>query len=442
VSPFAGIAVVLGALGALLVGVKIAQARGVFGAEAARKAVHIGMGVICLMFPLLFGKDVWPVWVLAGLAVVALGALRVVPVLKREIGGVLHDVKRTSLGEMYFPVGVAAVFTLARGDALAFGVPVALLTFADAAGALVGKRHGRHKYETLEGWKSIEGSLAVGVAAWVCVAVPLLLTGHGWHASAVIGAIIGVFGMMVEAISWRGLDNVFLPLAAFAQLVIYLGLPLESLVVRRVVLVVITVAAWVWRRGRVVDDSARLGGALALYFFWAVGGWTWLIAPVVLMTSYVRLMPAGPGGMPRHNLVAVICVGSAGLVWAVAQAFAPGAQPWLWWFTLGVAAHQAVIATVRFSQGRAAWSRVGWWAAGTAQAMVLQGAAFVLLDRGRTVSWVELGAGLACVAVATAGFVVCEPKLQMPDDLSARWWKQGVTAVVASAAGGAFLLFL
>ncbi len=441
-SPWAGIAVVLGALGALLVGVKITQARGGLGAEAARKAVHVGMGVICLTFPLLFDENVWPVWVLAALAVLALGALRAVPVLMREIGGVLHDVNRTSLGEMYFPVGVAAVFTLARGDALTFGVPVALLTFADAAGALVGKRWGRRFYETLEGRKSIEGSLAVGATAWVCVAVPLSLAGHGWLASAFIGAIIGVFGMMVEAISWRGLDNVFLPLAAFAQLANYPGLPLESLVTRLAVLIGITVAAWVWRRGRVVDDSARLGGALAMYFFWAVGGWPWLIAPLILMASYVRLMPAGPGGMPRHNLVAVICVGSAGLVWAVAQAFASEAQPWLWGFTMGVAAHQAVIATVRYSQGRPGWPRAAWLVAGTAQAVALQGAAFALLDRGRTVSGVELAAGLACVAVATAGFVVCEPKLQMPYDLSARWWKQGVTAVVASGAGGAVLLFI
>ena len=440
-SPYAGIAVVLGGLGALLLGVKAGQARGVFGAEGARKAVHVGMGVICLTFPVLF-KEVWPVWVLAGLAVVALGALRVVPVLMRGIGGVLHDVKRTSLGEMYFPVGVAAVFTLARGDVLTFGVPVALLTFADAAGALVGKRRGRHFYETLEGRKSIEGSLAVVATAWVCVTVPLLLTGHDWRGSVLIGAVIGLFGMILEAISWRGLDNVFLPLAAFAQLVIYLGLSLEALGARLAVLAALTVAAWVWRRGRVVDDCARLGGALALYFFWAVGGWLWLVAPVVLLASYVRLMPTVPGGVPRHNLVAVICVGSAGLVWAVAQAFAPGAQPWLWWFTLGVTAHQAVIATVRFSQGRPGWPRAAWWAVGVAQAAALQGAAFALLDRGRTVSWVELAAGSACVAVASAGFVACEPKLQMPDDLTARWWKQGATALVASAGGGLMMVLL
>ncbi len=438
-NPLAAIAIVLGALGGLLAGVKVAQEGGMFGPEAARKAVHVGMGMICLMFPWLF-TEAWPVWALAGLAVVVLGALRAVPVLMRGIGGVLHDVKRTSLGEMYFPLGVAVVFTLARGDALTFGVPVALLTFADAAGALVGKRWGRRFYDTLEGRKSFEGSLAVGAVGLLCVAGPLLLAGHDWRASLLIGAVIGLFGMIVEAISWRGLDNVFLPLAAFAQISIYLGLPLSAVGVRFVVLVAITVAAWIWRRRGVVDDCARLGGALTLYFFWAVGGWPWLVAPVVLLASYVRLMPAGPNGIPRHNLVAVICVGSVGLVWTVAQAFAPGEQPWLWWFTLGVAAHQAMIATVRYSQGRPGWSRVAWWMAGVAQAVVLQGAAFALLDRGRMVSVVAMTAGLACVAVATAGFVAFERNLQLPDDLTARWWKQGATAFVASVAGGMIFL--
>ncbi|MFA6287687.1 MAG: hypothetical protein WC661_09920 [Opitutaceae bacterium] len=439
-SPLAGIGLVLGALGGLLLVVKRAQSQGVLGAETSRKAVHIGMGVICLAFPWLFA-EAWPVWMLAGLAVVSLGALRVVPVLKREIGGVLHDVKRASLGEMYFPVGVAAVFTLARGDGLAFGVPVALLTFADAAGALVGKRWGRHFYETLEGRKSAEGSFAVAMVGFLCVAGPLIATGRGWSESVATAAVIGLFAATVEAISWRGLDNVFLPLAAYVQITICSGLSLTEIAWRLDVLVVVTMAAWVWRRGRVVDDCARLGGALALYFFWSVGGWGWLVAPVVLLASYVRLMPTVPGGVPRHNLVAVIYVGSAGLVWAVAQAFAPGGR-WLWCFTLGVMTHQAVIATVRFSQGRPGWSRAAWWAVGVAQATVLQGAAFALLDRGRTVSWVELAAGLTCVAVASAGFVACEPKLQMPDDLTARWWKQGATALVASAGGGLMMILL
>jgi phytol kinase len=313
-------------------------------------------------------------------------------------------------------------------------VPVALLTFADAAGALVGMRWGHVKYQTLEGQKSIEGSAAVGVVGFLCTAGSLLAAGHDPRAAMLIGMVMGLFGLILEAISWRGLDNAFLPLAAFAQISVYLHASLGELLGRLAVLSVLTALAIIWRRGQVVDHAARLGAALAMYFFWAVGGWMWLVAPVVLLASYVRLMPGGLDGVQRHNLVAVICVGSVGLVWCVAQAFAPEPR-WWWMFALGIATHQAVIATVRYSQARPRWNRIAWWVAGVTQAMLVQGIAFWLVDRGRTVNGVGLAAGAGCLAFATAIFALCERKLQMPDDLNARWWKQGAAAMVASLAG-------
>ena len=432
-SPRAGIAVVLVALGALLPGVKIVQMRGLVGAESARKLVHLGMGLVCLSFPWLFAGP-GPVWVLAGLAVAGLGALRIVPRWRRDLGGVLHDVGRASWGEVYFPLGVAAVFTLARGDALRFVVPVALLTFADAAGALVGQRWGRRKFATLEGTKSMEGSLAVGATGLVCVVVPLLAAGQAWRPALLTGAVIGLFALMLEAVAWRGLDNVFLPLAAYAQLSVYLAATTTALAVRLGVLLSLAAVALAWRRGQVADDSARLGAALALYFFWAVGGPMWLVAPLVLLASYVRQMPAIPGGAPPHNLVAVICVSSAGLVWAVAEAFAPDVH-WVGLFTVGIATQQAVIALVRYSQARTRWPRVAWWAAGVAQAVAAQGLVFWAVDRGRTVSPAGILAGVGCVAGAAAVFMACERNLQEPDAVAARWWKQGAAATLAGAAG-------
>jgi len=431
VNPLLGIALVLFAFTALTLEVKRLQTGGI-DPELARKLVHMGMGAVCLAFPWLFA-GAWPVWILAGLAGTALTALRLVPMLRRELGGVLHDVQRASLGEVYFPFGVAAVFTLAHGHVLRFVVPVALLTFADAAGALVGQRWGRLKYRTLEGQKSVEGSAAVGVVGFLCSTGPLLLARHDPRAAVLIGMVMGLFALILEAISWRGLDNALLPLAAYAQISVFLHASLGELLARLAVLSALTIIGMVWRRGHVADDGARLGAALAMYFFWAVGGWTWLVSPVVLLASYVRLMPLRVHAAPRHNLVAVICVSSAGLVWCVAQAFAPDPD-WRWLFTLGLATHQAVIATVRFSQGRSLWRRSAWWAAGVTQAVLAQGLAFWLMDRGRTVTSVGFATGAACLAGATAVFVLCEPELQMPDDLNARWWKQGATAMVASAA--------
>jgi phytol kinase len=438
-NPIAGIALVLVVLGILIPGVKAMRSRGRVQPETARKLVHLGMGIVCLTFPWIF-QEIWPVWVLAGLAVAVLGSLRCVPILRREIGGVLHDVNRASLGEIYFPLGVAAVFTLSFGDPLRFVIPVALLTFADAAGALVGQRWGRRKFQTLEGQKSVEGSLAVGFTGALCAIGPLLGAQHDWRATLVIGAAIGLFSLMLEAISWRGLDNIFLPLAAYAQITVYLETPLASLLLKLTVLLGFTAVALTWRRGQIVDDSARLGAALALYFFWTVGGWTWLVAPVILLGSYVRLMPKAPSEMPCHNLIAIICVGSAGLLWCVAQAFAPDPR-WRWLFTLGIATHQAMIAIVRFSQGRPGWSRGSWWAMGVVQAVGLQGLAFYAVDRGSTVSGAAIAAGALCIATAAALFVVVERSLQEPADLSVRWWKQGFTAVLASF-GGLLMVYL
>jgi phytol kinase len=433
VNPFLEISAVLVVLGALVFGVKNLQARGGANPETARKLVHMGMGVVCLVFPWIFA-EAWPVWILAGLAVAALTALRFAPVLRRVLGGVLYDVNRASFGEAYFPLGVAAVFTLAQGRTLPFVVPVALLTFADAMGALVGKRWGRRKFETLEGQKSVEGSLAVGGVGFLCSAGPLLVSGHNPVAALLIGALMGLFGLILEATSWRGLDNVFLPLAAYAQISVYLGATIGALLARLAVLTSLTMAAMIWRRRHVVDDSARLGAVLAMYFSWVVGGWTWLVAPIVLLVSYVRLMPVKPDEVPRHNLVAVICVSSVGLVWCVAQAFAPDPR-WWWLFTLSITAHHAVIAIVRFSQWRSHWPRIGWWAAGAGNAVLAQGIAFWLVDRGHTMTSTGLAAGALCVAVASAGFVLCERNLQMPEDLNARWWKQGISAAIASVAG-------
>jgi hypothetical protein len=79
---------------------------------------------------------------------------------------------------------------------------------------------------------------------------------------------------------------------------------------------------------------------------------------------------------------------------------------------------------------------------GTTQALALQVLAFVALDRGQAVSVGQLTGGLVWVILATACFVACEPKLAEPDELSLRWWKQGIASLLAAALGTSSLLFL
>lgn len=432
----AGIALVAGLLAVLMLAVRAAQRRGAVEPELARKLVHMGMGAVCLAFPWIFASA-GPVWLLAAITSAGLLAVRWVPALNAAVGGVLGGVGRASLGEVHFPCAVAAVFALAKNRA-EFCAPVAMLAFGDAAGALVGQRWGRVKFRAVESFKSLEGSAAVGVVSALAVAIALAVQGgKGAPEILLTAAILGVFAAMVEAVSWRGLDNLLVPLVAWAQLRVYAGLPWGELVLRAAVLALLAALMLAWR-GRLLDFGARLGAALVLYFFWAVGDTRWLAAPLALLASYAWITPRPPAGEGRYHLAAVVCIGSAGFGWAAANAWAAEAR-WLWLFTVGLAAQQAIIAAVRWSQAKPRWGRAGWWAIGFAQAAVVQGACFVVVNGPHAVPTRQLALGAAAVAAALAVFITGERDLGLPDDMNARWWRQGATAVLASLAAFATL---
>jgi phytol kinase len=202
---------VIAALGGLMLCVRSLQARKFVGPEIGRKLVHVGMGLIALPFPWIF-RDSYPVWLLAALAIALLGAVRLMPAVASRFGEVLGGVDRASLGEVFFPLGVAIAFTLAHGDAAAFCAAVGVLAFADTAGALVGTRWGRLRYSFFGHKKSIEGSTAVFVVSVACVAIASTTLGAKTrNAGLASGLLVGLVAAVVEAISSYGLDNLLLP---------------------------------------------------------------------------------------------------------------------------------------------------------------------------------------------------------------------------------------
>jgi phytol kinase len=136
-NPWLGMLLVGLALGVALAAAAALRRSGLLGPELARKAVHVALGLVVAAFPWLFAQR-WPVWPLAGLAFAALLALRVVPGLRRRVGGALHDVERVSWGDLCFPLAVALVWTLAPADPLRYSLPLLVLAVGDATAALVG----------------------------------------------------------------------------------------------------------------------------------------------------------------------------------------------------------------------------------------------------------------------------------------------------------------
>ncbi len=311
-------AALLGALVILLVGLKALEKRGRLHPESLRKGVHVGMGLVVLPLPWIFDR-VWPVIVLAALACGALVATRSIRSLRGGIGTVLGGVGRDSLGEIYFPIAVTVLFVLSQGDWLLYVVPILMLTLADAVAALVEVRYGLFQYQTSEGKKSLEGSLAFFLVAFFSAHLPLLLLTDTGRAEAVlIASILALLVMMLEFIAWRGLDNLLIPLGAHAFIRLYQDADIGRLLVHLLVAALLVVFTLAWRRRSRLDDSALVGGALFGFAAATLGGWLWFLGPFLFFLGVSLVWPRSTEDRP-HTVYDILSTTAAGLGWLFAH---------------------------------------------------------------------------------------------------------------------------
>ncbi|MBD3883139.1 hypothetical protein IFO70_15345 [Phormidium tenue FACHB-886] len=448
---------VLVVLGGLLIGLRFYQRRFSPHPEVVRKLLHVPMGLLTLTFPWLF-ESPQPVLVLAGLAIATLLTIRLYSPVRNQFGSVLGGVERRSLGEVYFPVAVALLFIFSEGNPLLFSIPILILTLADAIAAIIGIRYGQVRYTTSEGFKSAEGSLAFFVAAFFSVHVPLLLLSQtGRIETLLISLILGLLVMLLEAIAWRGLDNLFIPLGSFVLLRSHLSMSVTELLLRLIMTVALVLLVLSWRKRTTLNDSALLGAAVVGYFSWTLGGWQWLLAPLTLLITYpvfvpwidpqktpltpqeqkiMRWLPAA-SERPRqwqriHTIHSVLSVCAPGLLWLML--FSALDRPaFLYPYTLAFAANLAIV-------GVAGLSPVRYW--GRAHLMllvshILKGWLFLFLPLlgmvGLSAETIDVALiGLLGTALSAVAYYLSQPTLRrLPIDTLA-WTCRIVYTALAS----------
>jgi phytol kinase len=431
-NPWLGISAVLATLGALTAILRLFQGR--VSPELSRKCVHIGMGFVCLSFPWIFPES-WPVLMLAVLSLIALATVRVIPFLKRRAGSILGGVERQSWGEFYFPLAVAAVFLLARSDTLLYVIPLLTLTLADSVGALIGVRYGFTRYRTDEGLKSAEGSIAFFVAAFLSCHLPLLLMSETGRAETLlISLTAGFVVMLLEAISWRGLDNLLIPIGMFLLLKLYLPLEAQALLIRFLVILGLVVLVVLWRKRTTLSDSAVLAGALSGYALWAFGDWFWLLPSLLLFLVYVWLPSFPAETRPIQNQHAVTRVMAGGFLWLL-LARVLDRSDFLVPYFLCMAAHTGNIITARLRVVRPHLSILRILVIGISIPTVL----FVCLGLvGASFgAWPVLAVAQVplAVAISSALFVPAWPMEHASKDRARIWLSETGIAVAASSIG-------
>lgn len=432
-NPWLGIGLVLAVLLGLIAGLRQACRTWPLHPEIPRKLLHVGMGLVTLAFPWLFAA-VWPVWVIAGFAAALLGAIKLLAPLRQRLGGVVDGVARASLGDLYFPISVALVFHLTFGHPVLYCIPILLLTLADAVAALIGVFYGHLHYDSAGNRKSAEGSLAFFTVAFFSTHVPLLLfTDTGRVESLLLGATIGLLVMLIEAVAWRGLDNLLVPLGAYFLLTGYLPKSVIELSVLLLATVGWVAFVFLLRRRSTLNAGALLAAALVGYLTWSVGGWRWLIPPLLLYLGYTILWPRDAQLREHpHTVHAVAAVCAPALIWlAVARRL--GHDELFFPYTAFYAAQLAFIGIAYYREvyRRVATLPLIGWSAGRSWGVLFLPFAFL---RGFSLPTIELAAfALLAITFATWLFNRCIPAPEHYSIDLFPWHRQAAIGILASA---------
>jgi len=437
-SDLLAVAAVIGAAIALLALLGMFR-RFAISSEGLRKLAHVGTGALAMPFPWIF-SSLWPVMVVCGLALVLLAAVSKIPSLRARLGGSLYCIGRDSYGEFYFPIAVTILFALSRGNRLLYSVPILVLTFADAVAAVLGSRYGTVAYEGIGGKKSLEGSVAFFTVAFFAVHVPLLLFTDLSRAQTLLVAMdIALVVMLLEAVSWRGLDNVVIPLGVFLLLHIYTTLPVPQLIGRFVAALVLIAFVLLYRSRTTLQHTALLASALVLYASWGVGGWRWLVAPALLFLCYSLFVPRiYLANSRKDNVLAVASVASTGLLWLY-LAHVRDANELLFPYTAAYTVHLAILGwTLHVLRDPA----LGAWKRGMVllgQSWLVMFAPYVLMSGLSRTALLNAAIALPLCAVSFAAFCFIEPRREGLYSVGAWRWAREAAVVLISTVPLAFV---
>ncbi|MBN9360642.1 MULTISPECIES: hypothetical protein [unclassified Devosia] len=340
-------AVIIGML-SLMGAVRYFGRRAGLAPELQRKLIHVSTGTAALSFPLLFSNAL-PVFLLIGASILVMLALRGGRLA--QLGGVLHDVKRESWGEIYLALAIAFTFFRSTGEPVLYVLPLLVITLSDTASALVGTSYGRRRFTVEDGSKSLEGVVAFFVVTWLIGLVTLLLLTDAARVNVVVlSFLIAGFCALVEADSWRGLDNLFVPVGAHLLLAQYLGSPPDQLLGVAVAFIVFLIA--MRAIGKALDLPARAARGYTILLFLMISLMALhnaLLTALVIGTHLLarKLRPC-ESKRPALDLLAVSAV--VALFWLVAGELAGRSVIGLFNLTFAAAA-----------MGFVAIALGGWW---------------------------------------------------------------------------------
>jgi phytol kinase len=174
--------------------------------ELLRKLAHMSAAVLAAGLPLVLSFAE-----IAGLGV-AFAALMALS-LRVGIFRAIHGVSRTTYGEIFFPLGLAALAVVCPSP-LPFAFGVLVLGICDGLAALVGGRFGRRAVPIVQTRKTLWGTGTFLVACFCLGVAAISPTGVSASYAFAAATTMALALTPVELFLTYGLDNLVLPTVA------------------------------------------------------------------------------------------------------------------------------------------------------------------------------------------------------------------------------------
>lgn len=222
----------------------------------------------------------------------------------------LHAASGSSLGTLFYPIGLSASFLLLYHLPIRyFQISVLFLavsdTVANAGGYL---RKWNPRFTILEEEKSLWGAIGFALTAYLILRLLLPGSGPAYLSYLLMGILVAI---NTELISFRGSDNLTVPLGI--ALFFYLTPEQTAPTALPAILIpIMALMAWaLFRKNILTRYGSILAYLLGIYYF-TILGYEWIIPPVffflssVIFTRFNAFSNKKPAGADRRNVWQVL----------------------------------------------------------------------------------------------------------------------------------------
>lgn len=191
--------------------------------EITRKFAHFTATVAVVPFPYIFSSH-WYVLILAIIFFIALFVTQYSKQLKS-----IHDIERKSIGSYLLPLSIYLTFLMANllDNKFIYILPMLILGICDPMAAIVGMNMKRNNHKIIlfgvDTGKSMYGSGAFLFTSFVISLIALYFhLGVFDFKTFWVATVVAVVSTLSELFSWRGSDNLTIPVGTALVLLLLL----------------------------------------------------------------------------------------------------------------------------------------------------------------------------------------------------------------------------